>query len=215
LLTTALTAWPAQARAEWQIKPFLGVKFAGYTTFIDVDQAAGGVSGPGAEPGRDLKKVVIGVSGMWIGEVVGFEADLGHVPGYFQSDVPVLSTTVLSSTTVPSSATVLKSGVTTFTGNVVIAVPKHLVRYSLRPYFAGGAGLMSVDKEDAFDVFKGDNLPTMDLGGGVTGFLTKHVGVSWDVRYFRSIGGNPVTGLSYGPEQLSFWRATMAAAIRF
>lgn len=199
-LLIGLVFVPARASAEWQIKPFLGVKFAGYTTFLDFDQAAGGVPAPGADSGPDLKKVALGVSGMWIGEVIGLEADLGHVPGYFQSE---------------NFHTVLKSSVTTFTGNVVIAVPQHLVRYTLRPYFAGGAGFMHVDKEDAANLFSGDNLPAMDLGGGVTGFLTKHVGVSWDVRYFRSIGGSTTAGLSLGPEQLSFWRASMALAVRF
>ena len=200
LAVASLMVAPAQASAEWQIKPFLGVKFAGYTTFLDLDQAAGGVPAPGADSGRDLKKVALGVSGMWIGEVIGLEADLGHVPGYFQSG---------------DFHTVLKSSVTTLTGNVVIAAPQHLVRYTLRPYFAGGAGFMHVDKEDAANVFTGDNLPAMDLGGGVTGFLTKHVGVSWDVRYFRSIGGGTTAGLSFGAEQLSFWRANMALAVRF
>jgi len=68
--------------------------------------------------------------------------------------------------------------------------------------------------EDAFGVFGGDNLTTLDAGGGVTGFLTNRIGVSWDVRYFRS-GDGPVVGLSLAPEQLSFWRVNMALAIRF
>jgi hypothetical protein len=64
------------------------------------------------------------------------------------------------------------------------------------------------------------NLPTsstlkaMDLGAGVTGFLTKHIGVTWDVRYFRSIDRTIEAGQSVGPEHLSFWRANMAFAIR-
>jgi hypothetical protein len=60
------------------------------------------------------------------------------------------------------------------------------------------------------------NLPAIDVGGGATGFLTDHVGLSWDMRYFRSISGNGEgQGLSVGAEQLSFWRANMALAIRF
>ena len=69
-------------------------------------------------------------------------------------------------------------------------------------------------------VFEGLNvartLPAIDVGGGATGFLTDHVGLSWDLRYFRSISGNTqLRGLSVAAEQLSFWRANMALAIRY
>jgi hypothetical protein len=58
-------------------------------------------------------------------------------------------------------------------------------------------------------------LPATDVGGGVTGFLSKRIGVNWDVRYFQSVGRGDQVGLSIGPEQLSFWRANMAIAIRY
>jgi Outer membrane protein beta-barrel domain len=203
LALVSLMVAPAQAAAEWQIKPFLGVKFGGYTTFNDLEQAAGGVPSPGADSGPDLKKVAVGVDVMLLGEVFGLEADLGHVQGYFENDAS------------PLHGLVLKSSVTTLTGNLVVAAPRHMTRYTLRPYVVAGLGRMSVDVEDRATLFTGDSIGVVDLGGGVTGFLTKHVGVSWDVRYFRSIGGNPVTGLSFGPEQLSFWRANMALAVRF
>ena len=56
----------------------------------------------------------------------------------------------------------------------------------------------------------------MDVGGGVNGFLSERVGLSWEARYFRSVGGKPLRGFSVdpGPEQLSFWRASMALVIR-
>jgi hypothetical protein len=53
------------------------------------------------------------------------------------------------------------------------------------------------------------------MGVGVTGFLTDRFGVSWDVRYFRSVGGGQSGAATLGPEQLSFWRANMALAIRY
>ena len=58
------------------------------------------------------------------------------------------------------------------------------------------------------------NLKAMDLGAGVTGFLTRRVGVSWDVRYFRSIDRTHEQGSSFTSEHLSFWRLNMALAIR-
>ena len=38
-----------------------------------------------------------------------------------------------------------QSAVTTLTGNVVVALPRRMAGYGLRPYFSGGAGLMHVD----------------------------------------------------------------------
>jgi hypothetical protein len=97
----------------------------------------------------------------------------------------------------------------------VLALPKRLAQYSLRPYVVGGAGMMYARSEDELDVLTvSRTLAALDVGGGVTGFFTNRVGVSWDVRYFRSIGAGGNNGLSFGNEHLSFWRAMMAGVIR-
>jgi hypothetical protein len=50
----------------------------------------------------------------------------------------------------------------------------------------------------------------------VTGFLTQRIGLNWDVRRFSTLRGEGETvGNSFGNEQLSFWRATMAVAVRY
>ena len=183
-----LVAATPQASAEWQIKPFVGVTFGGGTTFVDLEQAAG------------HPNPAMGVSGMLLGDVFGVEADFGHAPGFFQRGDQHL---------------VLDSSATTLTGNIVVALPRRLAEYTLRPYFVGGAGVMAVHIDDALgNPFISRSLQAMDLGGGVTGFLTHRVGVSWDVRYFRSIDRTFESGLSFGSEQLSFWRANMAVVIR-
>ena len=51
-------------------------------------------------------------------------------------------------------------------------------------------------------------------GGGATGFLNDRVGLSWEVRHFRSFNGQ-AHGNSLGNEQLSFWRANMAVTFRY
>jgi len=62
----------------------------------------------------------------------------------------------------------------------------------------------------------GSNLAVVDVGGGVTGFITDRVGINWDVRRFGSEGGTDrMQATSIGAEQLSFWRATMAVVFRF
>jgi hypothetical protein len=188
VVLTLLLTQAQRASAEWQIKPFVGVTFGGGTTFVDLEDAAG------------RPNLAIGVSGVLLGDVFGIEADFGHMPGFFERSGQRL---------------VLDTSATTLTGNLVVAMPRHLVEYTLRPYFVGGAGVMAVHIDDALgNPFISRSLQAMDLGGGVTGFLTHRIGVSWDVRYFRSIDRTFESGLSIGSEQLSFWRANMAVAIR-
>ena len=183
---------PAAAHAEWQVRPFIGFTFGGNTTFVDPEGAI------------DSQNMVIGASGGWLGEVFGFEADFCRAPGFFQTDES-------------PTALVLTSAVTTLTGNVVIALPARLAGYGLRPYFSGGAGLMHVDWVGAFDLFGVNRtLPTLSLGGGVTGFLTTDVGINWDIRRINTLRGEGETlGDSIGRQRLSFWRATMAVALRY
>jgi hypothetical protein len=146
---------------------------------------------------------VLGVTGVLLGEVLGLDADFGRAPGFFQSgdQNPLL---------------VLRSNATTLTGNVVIAVPRRMTQYTLRPYMVAGAGLVHATIGGALSgVNVSSTLPALDVGGGATGFLTRRVGLSWEVRYFRSIGKGSVRGASVAAERLSFWRANMAVAIRY
>jgi len=189
VLALALLAQPATASAEWQIQPFLGVTFGGGTSFVDLEHAAGHAN------------IAIGVSGVLLGDVIGIEVDLGHMPGFFQTG---------------DQGLLKGSRVSTLTGNVVLAVPRHLTQYTLRPYFVVGAGRMYVSSDQWLPALSfAVNLPAMDVGGGVTGFLTEHVGVNWGVRYFRSVGQQAEGPVVVADQQLSFWRANMALAIRY
>ncbi len=189
-LVVAMLLVPSAGRAaEWQLKPFAGVTFGGDTTFkpVDVDHQAGHA------------KFAYGVSAVLFGEIFGIEADLGQTPGYFTGGHLVFS-----------------SSVTTATGNVVAALPRRMTKYTLRPYVLGGLGVMHARTSDFLAAFSlNRTMAVADVGGGATGFFTNRIGINWDVRYFRSVGGTDRgIGLSYGPEQLSFWRTTMALAIR-
>jgi Outer membrane protein beta-barrel domain len=179
---------PSPVFAEWQLRPFIGVTFAAETTLFDLDHAA-------AE-----SKFTVGANALVLGEFLGVEADLGHTPGFFQRGTQNL---------------IVGSRVTTLTGNMVLALPRRLAQYSLRPYVVGGAGIMYARSEDVVDVLTvSRTLAALDIGGGVTGFFTNRIGVSWDVRYFRSIGAGDNNGLSFGNEHLSFWRAMMGGVVR-
>ena len=193
ILLAALLVFATNARAEGQLKPFLGVTFGGGTNLVgDLEQAVG------------KPKQVLGISTTMIGEVFGVEADLGYVPGFFQAGrKPPL---------------VLKSSLTTLTGNVLMALPRKMSEFTLRPYVVGGAGFMHTSTKTFAGVLalKG-NVAAVDVGGGVTGFVTRKVGVSWDVRHFQSIHGktNRALTIDGNTEELSFWRANMALAFRY
>src|SRR6187200_1798153 len=192
LIIPLLLLMPVTARAEWQVRPFIGFTFGGETSFIDPENAI------------IDKNLVIGASGGWLGEIFGLEADWGRAPGFFQSDSV-------------AEPLVTQSAVTTLTGNVVVALPARMAGYGLRPYFSGGAGLMHIDTVGQLQILEVHRtLPTLSLGGGVTGFLNSRVGLNWDIRRlstFRREG--ETTGNSLGREQLTFWRATMAVALRY
>ena len=183
-----LLLWPAETSAEWQVRPFLGVSFGGDTTLVDLAGAAGSPN------------VVFGANGAFLGDVIGFEGDFGYAPGFFQSG---------------DESLVRGNSVTTLTGNVIISAPRHLTEYTLGPYAVVGFGLLRAHAEDLLGALTvASTLPAIDVGGGVTGFLSDRIGLLWEVRYFSSVGGE-VRGLSFGAERLSFWRASMGLVVRY
>jgi hypothetical protein len=192
ILLLALLSHATLGRAEGQIKPFLGLTFGGNTNLYgDFDFAVG------------KRKTTVGISTVLIGDVFGVEVDLGRTPGFFQAG---------------RGGLVLKSSLTTLTSNLTLGLPRRMTEYTLRPYFVGGAGLMRTTTNTVAQVLElSKNRPTVDFGGGVTGFVTRRVGVSWDVRHFRTFHGKSeaATTIDGASEQLSFWRANMALAFRY
>jgi hypothetical protein len=177
-------------RYRFSAGTFLGAAFAGSTTFVDVDDAAGNVHR------------TIGVNAVWLGEIVGIDVDLAHSAGFFERD---------------RSTLVASSGVTTLTGNIVVALPARRAEYGLRPYFVAGGGLLRVGIDHFSDVLPvRKTSPAIDVGGGVLGFITNRVGVCWELRRFGSLSRTTEEhGVSFGGEHLTFWRASMALAIRY
>jgi hypothetical protein len=201
LALVLLLGSPAGATAEWHFKPFVAVTFGGNTTYVDLEQTA------------RKRHLIVGGGVALIGEFVGIEGDFGWAPGFFETgDRDVLVQT---------------GSVRTLTGNVIIAVPRRLVEYTLRPYFVGGFGAMHIRKRDippppgsaedpVFPVMR--TLPVLDVGGGAVGFVSDRFGYSWDLRLFRSLGGSDDPGgstIGGAPERLSFWRANMSLVIRY
>jgi hypothetical protein len=192
LVAGLLLLVPAAASAEWQVRPYLGFTFAGSTTFVN------------PEKGVEGQNPVYGVTAGWLSEIFGLEGEFGRSPGFFQSD------------DAPEQL-VLSSSAMTVMGNVVVAFPRRMSEYGLRPYFSGGAGLMRINSVGRLGTLPFHRtLPAMNVGGGVTGFLSHRVGVSWDLRRFSTMRGEGETvGNSVAEERLTFWRATMAVALRY
>ncbi|HZT76026.1 MAG TPA: outer membrane beta-barrel protein [Vicinamibacterales bacterium] len=193
LVAAGLIAAAAPSRAaDQQTRFFLGSTFAGSSTYVDL-------SGDDAPSKAHL---TYGGNLDLLGEIVGVDVDFAYTPGLFEGK---------------NTNLVLKSSVTTLTGNVVVGMPRRWSEYSLRLYFVGGGGIMRVREEDIqliYDISK--VVPAVDLGVGAVGFLTNRVGVAWELRRFQQVGDtSQQTGLSFGGEHLSFWRAHMALVIRY
>jgi hypothetical protein len=173
--------------ADRQIRPFAGVTFGGATPFPDIETAAG------------KPHPAIGVGAVFLGELFGADFEVADVPGFLESGDKHL---------------VLSSRVTTVCGNFVLAAPHRLTEYTLRPYIIAGGGLMRIRETTSLGASDlSDVVPTFDLGVGAVAFVTSRAGVSWDVRRFQSFRDASLpTGFG---DHLSYWRATMAAVIRY
>jgi hypothetical protein len=180
---------PATADADWQLKPFGGITFGGGSPFYDFDRVAG------------KPKFNLGVSALWQGEVLGIEGDVATTSGFFSGD----------------SRKITRSHVATVAGDVVVALPRRIAEYTLRPYAVAGLGLAHVSFRDGLEsVVFSRALATWDLGGGATGFISNNVGLNWDIRLFRTLRPQRPDSTSPVAEEkkLSFWRATMGFTFR-
>jgi hypothetical protein len=192
LLIASIALWLGsahQAHAQsWEFSPFWAIKFAGGTTLFDLaDQST-------------ERHFTYGGSVRYIGQgLFGVEGDFGDTPDFFGEQTLLVTS----------------SRVTTLMGNVVIAAPLSLTGDSLRPYASGGFGAMWVRVATALsplDIRR--TLPAWNIGGGAQGFITRRVGVRWDLRYLRGSGGGGDSVVSFGSQRLSFWRASMGLVIR-
>jgi hypothetical protein len=191
LVLALLLLAPRESAAEWHVKPFLGWALGGETTLHDPDFAVGRRHG------------LFGVGVVVLGEVFGIEADVALAPAFFESGRP--------------DSLVVASSVTTLTGSVVVAMPRRRTQYTLRPYAVAGAGLIRAQLDDPVRFYEFPvNMAALNVGGGLTGFVTERIGVSWDLRYVRSIrGGLEGVDPRVGGPRLAYWRAGMALTLRY
>lgn len=178
----------APAQADFFLTPFAGIKFAGDSRLVDLEQGA-----------SNAKFTVGATVGVLSDGLLGVEGDVAYVPRFFERSTGSL---------------ISRSHVFTAMGNVIVAVPRTVTGYSLRPYVSGGAGWIRVNIEDVLNIFPVDsNLFGINIGGGAVGPLTPLLDVRFDVRWFKSVTFADETPRRAG-SALSFWRAAVGLTIR-
>lgn len=186
-LLLAVTAVPAAA--EWHFTPMIGRTFAGRTTFVDLELAA-------PAPHKDFG----GAVNLFGSGIIGAEGIFVVTPGFFHRTGEFLE----------SSRTLA------LMGNVVLTTPRRWTEYGLRPFVSSGFGVMrasTAEKGSALDV--STPLTGFDVGGGAIGFLTKNVGLRFDLRYYVAVN-HPDTGpaVALGPAHLRYMTATIGVVFR-
>ena len=183
---------PVAARAELFAVPFMGLKFGGGTSIVDLEFAAG------------KKKFTMGGALMQVDEgLIGYEASFGYIPDYLDGQDSALGPLVKNG-----------SLAVDFTGSVIIALPPQFTGGGLRPYAAVGGGLVHVQAADVFQLFQvRRTAPVAYLGGGAVGLVTNNVGVRFDYRYLRSLTTDDGS-LAHIGRRVSYSRLTVGLFLR-
>ena len=188
-LTLIALATPARAQDIFAT-PFMGLKFGGGTSIVDLEIAAG------------RSAFTMGGSIVLLGDgILGYEADFGYVPGYFERD---------------SSLPLIKPGsyVLDLSGGLIAALPAGVTRGGLRPYVVGSVGLINAQAADILDVLIiRRTVPGFKLGVGAQGLLTNNVGVRFDLRHIRSFTGDDGSLARVG-RRISYSRLTIGLLLR-
>lgn len=181
-----LLLWPASARADWLFTPNIGAGFGG-----------------NAE-GREHLTWGASIGFMGAG-AFGFEADLAFTPEFFEADDDDLDL-------------IDESNVTSFMANVLVGVPiGGTTGGGLRPYVSGGGGILQQQVQSDDDLFEVDNSEFgVNVGGGLMGFLTDHIGFRGDLRYYRALTDPEEDNefdIDFG--SFDFWRGTGGITFRW
>jgi hypothetical protein len=131
-----------------------------------------------------------------MGTVFGFEEDIAYAKNFF-GQTPGADTAVL-----------------TVMSNLLVGVGAGPVQ----PYLVGGLGLIRPRVSlNVSSVTAAKNAVGFDLGGGIAGYFSPHVGLRGDLRRFHTFQdiNLPVNPFGFTGEKLDFWRASLGLALRF
>jgi hypothetical protein len=200
LFLVLFSAISAPARADWYATPFIGFKFGTSTTFVDLDEAA------------ELRKLTFGGAVTSLGDgMLGLEGEFGVIPGFFQRDPPGgLPDFDEDSNPCQIRCLVVSSRVTTMTGGIIVAAPRKVTGYSLRPYGTAGGGWMRATETAIVGEGFTRDLFTISVGGGLIGPLSPKRAVRFDMRYYRNVRTRGEGSIvNENRPMLGFWRASV------
>lgn len=145
--------------------------------------------------GCEDKNLNLGVGVGAMGNIFGVELEFGYADNFF-GEIEGQSSNVL-----------------TLMGNVMLA-PKF---GPVRPYVLAGLGLIKSHGELTIAGLQetDNNDFGWDVGGGLMGFFSDHVGIRGDIRYFHSFQVLSLLGLPLEGEKLDFGRASAAVVFKF
>ena len=164
--------------------------------FVGTTLTSPSTSGSKSSPG-------FGIALGSLGNIVGLDAELAYFPEVLDKAANSLS----------------KSRALTFSADALIG--PHVG--PVKPYAALGAGSMNLNFTGLKSLVNpspdsiSTNYFTVNVGGGLIGFLTNHVGVRGDLRYFRAYGVNvaDLEGAGLSLNHFDFWRATGGLVLTF
>jgi hypothetical protein len=186
VLLAFLLVTPADASAEWQLKPFAGITFGGSHGFVDLDGTRGHV-----------KPVFGGSLGWHWANGFGIEGEVATLPNMLKG----------------SSGLVDTGRVTTGMANVVWRLPRPSFR--LRGYVTVGIGAARVDFKDALDAFtSSSSLAAANGGGGMLLQVRSRAQFVGEIRYFRS-QYREANRAGFGEEHLAYWRLASGLILAF
>lgn len=188
LAAALLLATPLPASAEIFAVPFLGIKFGGSTSIMDLDFA------------QTATKFTVGAAVVQVDDgILGFEGSFGYVPGYFEGENQLVK---------PGSF-IIDVG-----GSVLLTLPPGVTGGGLRPYAAIGGGLVHAQSSEIVNVLQvRRTVPAMHIGGGAFGLITNTVGVRFDYRFVRSLTTDDGSLRQVG-RRISFSRVTVGLLLR-
>jgi hypothetical protein len=144
----------------------------------------------------------VNAGGMGAG-IIGGELDLGYAPSFFGNQGTFGSNYVFD-----------------LMGNVIVGIPVGGTHGAgVRPYGTIGLGLIRSQVTGGVNglVETANNDWGMNAGAGIMGFLSDHVGLRGDVRYFRTFNDNSTingnwVNIDFG--SFHFWRASFGVVLR-
>jgi hypothetical protein len=184
----------ADGSADWVAIPYAGFNWGAKVTFNDAALSY---------DDEFKSRVNFGGAVAWLNGPFAVEFDFGYLPGFF------------ADRKADDDFEFGPSRLLTMMGNVAYT-PAFRIG-GVRPYAAGGFGVILTHIQDEFDLFTVESTnAAFNVGGGGELPLGAKYGIRGDVRYFRTVQEKlPEREVDVAIGALSFWRVTGGVTIKF